>query len=33
MGGEGEELSRGGWQRGWMRIVLHGASWQCDGVV
>lgn len=28
MGGEGEELSGGGWQRGWMRISLSRASWQ-----
>lgn len=31
MGGEGEELSRGGWQRD--EELLHGASWQRGGVV
>lgn len=31
MGGEGEELSGGGWRRGWMRISLCGASWEGGG--
>jgi len=31
MGGEGEELSGGGWQRGWVRISLRRASWQGSG--
>lgn len=33
MGGEGEELHGGGWQRGWVRISLHRASWQGSGVM
>lgn len=32
MGGEGEELSGGVWQRVWMRISLRRASWHGGGV-
>lgn len=31
MGGEGEEQSGGGWQRGWMRILIHSQLVRCWG--